>query len=97
MDIKPTTSPDAPRNVGGPRARTDAADAGTQPRDGAGSVDRLSLTDQARTLLALKNEQPDAPVDGSRVAALRQAVAEGTYRPDADRIAAALIRLETGR
>lgn len=37
-----------------------------------------------------------APVDAARVAALRSAIAGGTYKPDPDRIAAAMIRLETG-
>lgn len=36
------------------------------------------------------------PVDAARVAALRSAIAGGTYKPDPDRIAAAMIRLETG-
>ena len=37
-----------------------------------------------------------APIDAARVAALRSAIAGGTYKPDPDRIAAAMIRLETG-
>ena len=36
------------------------------------------------------------PVDAARVTALRSAIAGGTYKPDPDRIAAAMIRLETG-
>ena len=36
------------------------------------------------------------PVDAARVAALRSAIAGGTYKPDPDRIAAAMIRLEAG-
>jgi len=37
------------------------------------------------------------PVDAARVAALRVAIAGGTYKPDPDRIAAAMIRLESGQ
>lgn len=37
------------------------------------------------------------PVDAARVAALRSAIAGGSYKPDPDRIAAAMIRLETGQ
>lgn len=35
------------------------------------------------------------PVDAARVAALRTAIASGDYKPDPDRIAAAMIALET--
>lgn len=35
------------------------------------------------------------PVDAARVEALRTAIASGNYKPDADRIAAAMIALET--
>ena len=35
------------------------------------------------------------PVDTARVAALRLAIASGDYKPDPDRIAAAMIALET--
>ena len=37
-----------------------------------------------------------APVDTARVAALRTAIAGGSYKPDPALIAAAMIRLETG-
>ena len=37
-----------------------------------------------------------APVDAARVAALRTAIAGGTYKPDPALIAAAMVRLETG-
>lgn len=37
----------------------------------------------------------EAPVDTAKVAALRLAIASGDYTPDPDRIAAAMIALET--
>jgi negative regulator of flagellin synthesis FlgM len=36
------------------------------------------------------------PVDSARVGALRQAIAAGTYRPDPQAIASAMLRLEAG-
>ncbi len=43
-----------------------------------------------------RNLAASPPVDAARVTALRSAIAGGTYKPDPDRIAAAMIRLETG-
>ncbi|MEY2883621.1 MAG: Anti-sigma-28 factor, FlgM [Pseudomonadota bacterium] len=37
------------------------------------------------------------PVDAGRVAALKQAIAGGSYRADPERIATAMLRLEGGR
>lgn len=48
-----------------------------------------NLTRLARELAA------SPPVDGARVEALRLAIASGDYKPDPDRIAAAMIALET--
>jgi negative regulator of flagellin synthesis FlgM len=36
------------------------------------------------------------PVDSARVGALRQAIAAGSYKPDPQAIAAAMLRLESG-
>ena len=52
-------------------------------------TDSLQLTASARTL-----GDADAPVDSHRVEKLRQAIADGSYRIDADRIAGKLLDIE---
>ena len=52
-------------------------------------TDSLELTASARTL-----GDADAPVDAHRVEKLRQAIADGSYRVDADRIAGKLLDIE---
>ncbi|MET0232726.1 MAG: flagellar biosynthesis anti-sigma factor FlgM [Rhodanobacteraceae bacterium] len=55
----------------------------------ASGTDSLQLTPSARTL-----GDADAPVDSHRVEKLRQAIADGSYRVDADRIAGKLLETE---
>jgi negative regulator of flagellin synthesis FlgM len=57
----------------------------------ATDTDSLELTPSAR---ALGESGADAPVDVHRVEKLRQAIADGSYRVDADRIAGKLLDLE---
>jgi negative regulator of flagellin synthesis FlgM len=73
-----------------PTAATSAApDAG---------VERVTLTEAARALLTSRAPtNSDSPVDANRVAALRQAIADGTYTVDAGRIAAGMIEMEQQR
>jgi negative regulator of flagellin synthesis FlgM len=52
-------------------------------------TDSLELTPSARTL-----GDTDAPVDSHRVEKLREAIADGSYRIDADRIAGKLLENE---
>lgn len=73
-------------------ARPASAESGAPPGTGS-SADRLTLTVAARSILELGAGSAGAtPVDKARVAELRQAIAEGSYRIDPDRIAAALVR-----
>ena len=53
--------------------------------------DSLELTPSAR---ALGESGADAPVDSHRVEKLRQSIADGSYRIDADRIAGKLLDIE---
>jgi negative regulator of flagellin synthesis FlgM len=55
--------------------------------------DSLELTAPARLL---SEGSTDAPMDAQRVDKLRQAIADGSYRIDADRIAAKLLEIEHG-
>ena len=59
----------------------------------ATDTDSVELTPSAR---ALGESGTDAPVDLHRVEKLRQAIADGSYRVDADRIAGKLIEIERG-
>jgi len=57
----------------------------------APETDSLQLTPSARVL---GEGAADAPVDVHRVEKLRQAIADGSYRIDADRIAGKLLDIE---
>ena len=76
------------------------------------SGDGVARTTELRGGLAVKSPKAPAtaqisgvardlaaspPVDAARVAALRAAIAGGAYKPDPERIAAAMIRLESGQ
>ena len=54
-------------------------------------TDSLELTSSAR---ALSDGSADAPIDSQRVEKLRHAIADGSYRVDADRIAGKLLDIE---
>ena len=57
----------------------------------APETDSLQLTPSARVL---GESAIEAPVDAHRVLKLRQAIADGSYRVDADRIAGKLLDIE---
>jgi negative regulator of flagellin synthesis FlgM len=57
----------------------------------APDTDSLRLTPSGR---ALGEGATEAPVDAHRVEKLRQAIADGSYRVDADRIAGKLLDIE---
>ena len=63
------------------------------------TVDAAAVAAQAPAVSNLgriaKELAASPPVDAARVATLRTAIASGDYQPDPDRIAAAMIALET--
>lgn len=63
-------------------------------QDSMTGTDSVELTSSARSLL---EGGGDAPVDSQRVERLRQAIADGSYRVDADRIAGKLLDIERAR
>lgn len=67
--------------------------AGRAAANPAGSGDQVQLTESARAIGAA-TRSTDAPVDAQRVERIRQAVAAGTYKVDAQSVADRLINLE---
>lgn len=78
----------------GQNTRADRANAerGSAPAQGS---DQLSLTSSAQLLKELNDVIASTPeVDSSRVEAIKQAIADGSYQVDAGRIADQLLKLE---
>lgn len=70
---------------------TEGADA-AMPASGGKATDRVQLSEAARLRQRLKAEIGDASaLDVDKVAALRDAVAHGTYAPDARAVAERLL------
>jgi negative regulator of flagellin synthesis FlgM len=87
-----------PADTAGAR-RSEAAKAASsqaQPRKAAAfSADAVSITPSALLMAKLGEVVRNAPVvDNERVAALKDAIASGTYQVDAQRVADRLLKLE---
>lgn len=83
----------------GPAARVRSAEPGSggggERVAGVPAGDRLQLTDDAVLLQQLERAVAETPaVDSRRVAELRRALADGSYRIDAQSIATKLARFE---
>ncbi len=66
-----------------------------QAKPGAAATDSVQLTGDARLLQQVEKDVAASPdIDQAKVSALRQTIAEGRYRPDADAIAGKLLRSE---
>ena len=61
---------------------------------GPGS-DELTLSDTARSLAQRISADAGSQIDSARVEGIRQAIADGTYHIDADRLAASFLDLES--
>lgn len=100
MDIKNLTQT-PPRTTGEGRgvAENTAVRSGVAApgKDGGGSGDRVTLTDTARRLSDLTRTVSEQPaVDRNRVDEIRQAIQEGRYEVNPQRIADRLIAMEKG-
>lgn len=88
--------PQATNNPGSSSSATAAATAA--PTDAFASAtrspDQLKLTDSARAVQEATRLNKDSPMDTKRVEELRQALADGTYKVDAGRIADRLLSLD---
>lgn len=83
--------PQANGKTGGNSSAAAAADASVAaPRNG----DQLKLTDSARALQEAARQNDAAPVDARRVEQVRRALADGSYRIDAGRIADRMLALD---
>ena len=97
MEIRNNTKLDGRRDAASdvtPSSRPrDAAAGGVAKSDSSTATgDRVTLTDAAQRLL--KAEESQAPVDRAKVDEIRRSIADGTYRPDAARIAEKLLELD---
>ncbi|HET7269337.1 MAG TPA: flagellar biosynthesis anti-sigma factor FlgM [Oleiagrimonas sp.] len=86
---QPSTAGPRPASTGD----ADGSVSGRAPAHPAQVDDRVQLTESARAIGAAARNR-DAPVDTQRVERIRQAVADGTYKVDAQRVADRLISLE---
>ena len=84
--LQPSSSRE-PASTGAPRAAAD------KPAAGSAHIE-TGMVSEGRAVARSMAAEP--PVDGSRIAALREAIASGRYTPDPDRIADAMIRSEPG-
>lgn len=90
-----TTSTITTASVARPAAAP--ANASAPSNSPAPAVDRVSLTGDALRMQQVEKalgETGSTEVDGARVARIRDAIANGTYRIDAQRIAAKMSRMD---
>lgn len=72
----------------------DPGRAGKTPVASSGA-DQVSLTDSARLMVRLEKILEDVPaVDRHRVETIKQAIADGTYSIDAEKVAKEVLRME---
>lgn len=80
------------------KASSARADGSSQPQfDKLSAVtDAVVLSEHGERLLALQEKLASVPeIDQQRVAAIRQAIADGNYQINADKLAERLIQLES--
>lgn len=91
---RPLAQPAVSRTGASTDACVPVAAAAAVPRAGAGQ-DLLSLTVEAETVQGLHKQLAATPdVDTARVAAIRQQLAEGSYKLDPGCVATAMLRFE---
>lgn len=81
---------------GGQRVGGDESERANKPSSGAsGSTTTVSISDEAKSLSQLQGEvSKAAPFNESKVAELKAAIADGSYKPDASRIAGKLLDID---
>jgi negative regulator of flagellin synthesis FlgM len=87
--------PNRPVQVGTDKSVTRLHDSAASPAGTAVSGSPIRITDQARQLAALEHAIQSMPaVNEARVAAIRQAIEQGTYQVEPERIADKLLQME---
>ena len=79
-----------PANSSSASATAAAGSAAATPLNG----DQLKLTDSAQALQMAARQQDASPIDAQRVEQLRRALADGSYKIDASRIADRMIAMD---
>lgn len=78
------------------KANRDDTNAPQNTPERPAASDKISLTDAAARLRELEQRLADlSGVDGQRVEAIKQAIADGSYQVDPKRVADALLALES--
>ena len=72
---------------GGYAERASPSTVASPPDKPVGEVDKVQLTPGSMSLRQLETGRQEPPVDDAKVAALRKAVAEGSYQVDSSRLA----------
>ena len=87
--------PQAPSGQGSATTQNTGASSNGATSATSGSDDRVQLTDSARALQEASRTSQGATVDTKKVEQVRQALANGSYRIDASRIADRMIKLDS--
>lgn len=96
MNTKITGYENRPVQLGTDKKVSRTSDSATSPTESAAAdVSAVRITDSAKQLAALEQTlQGSAPVNETRVNAIRQAIEEGRYQINAEVIADKLLRVE---
>ena len=96
----PASEPLAPlkgSNSGGVVADKAQGDSSAAPASTSQTGDHVTLTDSARSLQKLSEAIAQSPaVNAAKVASIKQAVNNGTYKIDSGRVADKLLQFESG-
>lgn len=85
-----------PSSKTGGKADGNASASATAPSGAvaASGADQLKLTDSARALQEAARQNDASPIDANRVEQVRHALADGSYKIDASRIADRLLAMD---
>ncbi|MHC1480571.1 flagellar biosynthesis anti-sigma factor FlgM [Frateuria aurantia] len=95
--IKPGSLPDYSSAAAAGKTSADTASTSTSSTGGplAGDTDRVELTPQAQAITEASQQTGDVSVNSSKVQALQQQIASGTYQVNAQSIAAKLSQFDS--
>ena len=87
-----------PAGLGGPSPRLEASvpEAGGAARPAEAAAPQAPQRAELSPLATEARDAANAPIDKARVAELREAIANGNYKVDPERIAAKMVELDLG-